>query len=439
MNYFMLALMATLMVCGLRPLARRVRYGQASFLDGAYCGALLFIVAPLCLLSVLAPLGLVDSYFYSRFMNDDGTLYIYAAAVCASLLASYLVVAARKRDDGFGRRLIPNWVLVTSYFVLSVTVFFLSGRMVGGHWHEANDALYSNSAIATLIGNFYNVLRCTVFGFLAYSGYVRPSVRTRALGLMLIIAVFDVAISANRITLLFFATSCVLMFGGVRKKHLAVGLILLPAASVFSAVYPVFRGIFWVGGLSIDNVAYSLDASLSNMRIDASYLADGVLSVFESSNMDALSFVLSSYGGDGAPLLMGETVIVKSMTFFLPTAIWAEKPLGFGPRLGEEVYGSDMLALNSTLAGEFFGNFGWLAIVLLPLALCLADAIWTRMCRHFSAPALPGFFIALAAWRFEFSFVVISLFCLAVLLTCVSWLGAPTRRTSIGLAGDGRL
>ncbi len=299
---------------------------------------------------------------------------------------------------------------LVAYGALAVTLFLMSGKMRGGHWMEANNEMYASGFLPTIVGNFYNVLRVTLPGVVAFAFLRKVRSFRSSISTLIVFAVFEVIVSSNRIVLLFTLMAIALILWTHNKKLLIILVVLAPIVAQFNAVFPAVRGLMWSQGLSYaqtsDSFRVAIDSAKEPMPERGSKL---VGSAFESANIMVLQYVMDTYGRS-KPLLHGETMLIKPATLFLPKSIFPAKPEGFNTRVGFDITGNNILALNTTLAGEAFGNFGWLGPAFFGLVAVL----------FFTASRLLGgrlveyqlFFVAFAAWRFEFAFLAIGVFVL---------------------------
>jgi hypothetical protein len=94
--------------------------------------------------------------------------------------------------------------------------------------------------------------------------------------------------------------------------------------------------------------------------------------------------------------------------------MWPERPDPFSVVVGERVSADGLLALNTTIFGEGYGNFGYGAFVLVPLSFLMMQFFFSILRRRSMYTDLSSFFIALAMIRFDFSYACIALVCLLV-------------------------
>ena len=147
--------------------------------------------------------------------------------------------------------------------------------------------------------------------------------------------------------------------------------------------------------------------------------------MFESSNLAVLNWIVGHYGTLERPFL-AFAMFARPITLLLPGSLWPDRPQNFGLSLGDGIAGLPSLALNSTLYGESYANFGWFWPLGLSLFVLLWHGVYRAIAPHSRAVQMMGAFAAVAMWRFDASFVG----CAALLtgvLVCGLWLTRTAR------------
>ena len=194
------------------------------------------------------------------------------------------------------------------------------------------------------------------------------------------------------------------------KRFILIAALMAPLLLEFNALFPMIRGLMWSEGASLEQTKYSIETGYSTEDTSESKIGKTFNSAFESSNIVVMRYALEKYQRT-ENYLLGETIYIKSLTFFLPKTLWENKPSSFNARMGYDISGSNVLSLNSTLLGEAFGNFSWFgAFIYLFNAIVFCSALILPKGRVIT---YAGFFVAFASWRFEFSFLAISIFSIA--------------------------
>lgn len=406
---------------------RLIKTGEVDFYSGFLVGVCVFVGGPIVLALIFGSVPASDLPIPSVTIKHDAGLFLYIFAIVLVIYISGLasrrsilkIKSLSSKDNN--KDLIKFFKFsFFSYLALTLAMFWMVGKWTGGHWHETGGALLGNSALAVIVGNFSNVFRVIVPGVLAYLR-VRGAVKNGFfLSILALYCAVELILVNNRIVVLFALLSCLLVYRRKLRALSIIAIIAAPPVLFFNHAYPIARGLMWTDGFSIDAIVESFEIAF-DARINAddgsNSTSEMLGSAFEATNLNVLKYVYDGFG-DTKDFYYGETVVLKSLTFFLPKSVWENKPSGFGSDLGLSIMGNPSLTLNSTSLGEFYGNFGFYSIVVLPLAMLFIA--WLRVV------VLPSsikydyalFFCGFAALRFEYSFVVISLFCVFVLSIC---------------------
>lgn len=97
-------------------------------------------------------------------------------------------------------------------------------------------------------------------------------------------------------------------------------------------------------------------------------IVDHVLTSLNFDTIDNYLFILQEYSP--SDYLWGETLIGPLVTF-VPRNIWESKPRGLGAILVEEHYGTTSFSIGIYFLGEFFANFGYLGLIVIPPLISL--------------------------------------------------------------------
>lgn len=341
--------------------------------------------------------------------------YLFVGALFS---ASFLMLPLRRQFRSIGRRIdslekIKLYLnaYVLTYLLLAVVLFIMSGKQDGGHWMENNRDMYSQGFLSTIVGNFYNVLRVAFSGVILFSFKKGVVTWKKAIALLVLFSVFELFVSSNRIMVLFALIACSIILWSIRKRYIFLLIFMLPMLLQFNQLFPMVRGLMWSDGINAHQISDSFRVAFEHKSNDKSSFETIFGSSFESSNIMVLQYIMETYGTSD-PYLYGETMVIKPITFFLPRTIFPFKPEGFGSRLGYAISGSNVLALNSTLLGEAYGNFGWFG----PMAFFLLGALFIWMSKFVGGELFnyQFFFVFFASWRFDYSFMLIAIFVLSI-------------------------
>ncbi len=391
----------------------RISFFQIRFEDGILIGLLFFIIAPVTLALFTGeiptsmntgPLKIREEPFTAIQICIGCFLVVFFHAFCRNYLSGQDTIPTYSQEKAST----IYWMLVL-YALLTVFMFFKTGKAAGGHWHQNSRDALNNSFSVILLGNFVNVYRAAIFGVLYNFANREVLTFKRTVLLSISISTFDLILTFNRIAVVYLIIMLFLMY----RKYIIV-LILFFAGSFstiayLSTAWTAMRGIALTNGFSLGgiiNAFHTVNAAIKNDEIQ---IISQTGMVFESANIIVFDWIVKNAGTYKLPLDWGETFIVRPLTVFFPSFLWSGKPASFGLSLGSEIQNVKGLVLNSTLFGEAYGNFGFLWPIPLLIALILLAAIFKHLGQHWSAANGMAFFIAFALWRFDISFGVVSL------------------------------
>jgi hypothetical protein len=229
---------------------------------------------------------------------------------------------------------------------------------------------------------------------------------------------------------LFWILALMIAFRNRLKRNILLFLLISPILLQANQYFPIVRGLLWTNGASVNQFQDSLTAARDARDSNGAGIDRVLGSAVEADNLNVIRFVVNYFPA--------RHDYFYGATFFLPRSLWPEKPPIFSTCVAEAATGISGLALNSTFIGEAYGNFGWLSVPILCASLWAAG----RICRLFRADYARAavFFVALAAWRFDFSFLIIGLSLLLLLeLGRRAILGTLRRRLPVGLTDSRKL
>jgi hypothetical protein len=411
---YLLCIFAILVIAA--TLLKAVNENSIGYWLGILVGFMYFIGFPLVQLLIFGEIDNKDISGASLHISEDyNVLYVLLGTAISFFIFNLFVVGGDASEVKGRHEVVMNTYLVGTYFVLAVSVFVMSGKASGGHWIENYDTLYSGSVFAVIIGNFNNVLRVMFPGLLINLYRLKFFNYKQSIYLMLFFAIFELIVSSNRIIMLFsiMALFIIAYEEGKIQKFIFYMILVAPLLMQFNLAFPIIRGLLWSNGAEIGSAVSSVDVAYSTRKSDGSSMQDSITSLFESENLGMIKVIINEI--EPANLLyFGETVYVKSLATFIPRVWWEHKPDSLSLRMAEYIFGPGILSLNSTLVGEAYANFGLAAIILLPINLYFMGRILMRVSPRYLHATL--FYVAMAAWRFDFSFLVTAF----IFLTIVS-------------------
>lgn len=389
----------------------KIKYNNLSFIDGFIIGLLYYISIPMIFICYFDE---IDTIFNLEAYRPS----VDVVVTLNLMLGAYIVIIVwffLSRNKNNHSVALPNntkkWtiIFILSYFFFSILSFLLSGKMAGGHWHETTTQAFNESTTFVIVAGFSNVIRTCAFGGLLFLVENKILSRYKAISLGLLIVIFDIFTSFNRITGVYFIIMLLIMY---RKYSFRIFLSLIlgfPLIFFISSLWPVFRGMALVDGYNLDSFKNALEVSLDSLSTNFSTtLNDFLFPIFESANIVAYKYVIENSGTIALPFLWGETYIVRSTLFFIPTTIWTDKPPVFSAILGNSLQGGG--AINSTAFGEVYTNFGLLWPIVFILNLIFLNFLFKRLQKWFKPACFCGAFVAFALWRFDATFMGTSVF-----------------------------
>lgn len=407
----------------------RIDLTRLTFTDGLLIGMIYYLAVPMLLILIEGQISaqFIMSNDYFPYRDLDTTLTILVCLYFMPLLHLVLPRAdGATQDKGSDRVSFDRTLLVfvaVMYFGSTIAGFILSGLWAGGHWYTTTHEALSSNASALVFRHLANFSRTAIFGLLAYSAASGAITRRSFHLLGLAIVVCDLLLTFNRITAAYYLISLVLLYRD-RKfvvSGVVVGLILVIPA--ISNMWPMFRGLATRDGYTLHGLISAAEMALRSATAYGG-LADFTSGVFESINIPVLNYIVQNHG-DALQVEPG-SIYLRPATIFLPTMVWSDRPAVFGTILGAVINDStSSLALNSTLMGEPYGNFGaWWPLGIFPMYL-IYHLIFLQLSRYSPGFGAIGAFCAVAMWRFDSTVAVIALILSLVLLLSVRiWLSS---------------
>jgi len=380
---------------------RHINLRAISFVDGVLVGLTFYIVIPMFFIMAQGYIFSIGIMLpaYQPFIDIYTTINIFMGWGVVLLL--HVFSSARVDYQVNHDPVYLLKIMSFLYFIFSLYSYFKSGMgAADAHWHESLIDTLAESTSLIIFKNFAFAYRTMLFGLIYYVFNVgRITGRTAVLfggGL----ALFDMLLTYNRITIVYFYFLFFLVYSRYWLSILVGTVLLLPVVMLFSNFWTVFRGAKQGSGL--DSVVNAVYLAGDIFRGDQPFIIQ-MNGIFESSNIIVLNYVVKNVGGE-FPALWGATFIVRPLTTFLPSSIWSGKPKVFGTYLGKYINNHDTLTLNSTLFGEVIGNFYYVWPIMLFVVLYIVNRIFNFMGSFIPGTGFMAFFVAIGLWRFDMNF-----------------------------------
>ena len=374
---------------------------RLDFLDGILIGQAYYVIIPLGVFLGEGRTAVPDlALAYHPFADLGTTGMLIAGMFLFPALRTAFPRVRRDSPDTSNPRMVHAVALL--FVVTALASFLMTGLTHGGHWQDNLDGAFANPLFLP-IKYAANVARNAVFAGLLYCVATGRLSAPRALGLGLAFAVLDLLTTFNRITAVYLLILAMLLLKHRPWRMVLAGAASLWSLSTVSALWPVFRGLATQQGYSAGSFARAWEVARDAQAAGPGTLDAALNGVFESSNIVVLNWIVESYGTATRPFL-AFAMFARPFTLLLPGSVWADRPQNFGLSLGGDIAHLPSLALNSTLYGESYANFGWFW----PLGLSAFVLLWHGVYR-FIAPGARvvqamGAFAAIAMWRFDASF-----------------------------------
>jgi hypothetical protein len=409
---------------------RQVRLTRLQFIDGLVLGLTYYITVPFCIILLYGRVGpdvfpLPD---YKPYEDTTTSFVILGGSMLVSVLRIVTPLFTMRTGAGGGtnpadrtrasrrspaaralaarhmlryeRTLLA--ILLVFYFGPTLAFFVASGIANGGHWYHASAALLESSLTFAYLKHLANFSRTAVFGVLAAMAVIQPHRRLGLTAIGVVIALTDLFLSFNRITVVYMMVMLLIM--SWRRVGLAVAGLsaVLLSGMYLSTVWTVFRGSVSVYGYSIDGMGKALQRAIQ-VTGTSRPLVDQMNGMFESVSFTVLNWIVKN----ADTLHVGTaSYFTRPLTIFIPRALWPSRPDVFATVVGTGILHSPV-ALNSYLFGEPFANDWLLWPILMSVAIIGYDWLFRRMANANRIWGFIGAMVAFAWWRFDSSFPAI--------------------------------
>lgn len=403
---------------------RKIRVSSINFSNGVIIGLIYFIGIPFAFILYAQQLTAEGIYAasYEPFLDTGTTLTVYIGWL--TILVSHMFIRLKMNTNNHtasSLKIDIVWkLIITIYFSTSLYSAISSGiGSEGSHWHSSTANAFEGSTLFIILKNFSGAFRVMIFGYLIFLVQTGKLSIKKSLIFGAIIVVFDLALTFNRIMLVFYL---VMIYILLRRSWLIMTIAIIaitPIAVIASKAWPIFRGIIFQNGFSVEATIQAWNMAIYSSGKQEDSLSSTLNSVFESSNLVVLNFIQNHLGQE-VPIFWGYTFLLRPITTFIPSTIWAEKPRVFGTYLGEIINGIDGLALNSTLFGEALANFSYFWPIALLIFIILFTKIYCIIDSRLPGANLMSVFVGIALWRFDSNFASVGAYACGLLI--ISWI-----------------
>jgi hypothetical protein len=406
----------------------RIDLARLDFLDGVLIGQAYYVIVPLFAFLLQGQAEMPDLRLAFHPYRDLATTgMLIGGMFLLPALRVLLRPVPADRPDRSDPRMVTTVVLL--FAVTGLVSFMLTGLASGGHWQGNLEGAFENPVFLP-IKYAANVARNAVFAVLLYSVATRRIATGRAITVGLVFVLADLFTTFNRITAVYLLIMAMLLVKHRPWRMMLGGGLSLWGLSSVSSLWPAFRGLATADGYSLHAMAQAW-AMARRAQEAAPGTLDGTLNaVFESSNIVVLNWIVESSGTIERPFL-AFAMFARPVTLLLPASLWPNRPQNFGLSLGDGIANIPSLALNSTLYGESYANFGWFWPLGLSAFLLLWHGVYRLVAPNARVVQMMGAFAAIAMWRFDASFVGCAALLTGALVFCL-WLVRISRFKPLG-------
>lgn len=393
---------------------------KIGFSEGVLVGLIYFLAVPMFFVLSQGYLTAEGIYAPTYFPYEDlkTTLNIFLGWL--TILFSIVFISRNNKIEfsekkiSLGKFYFKLMLFLYVFFTL-YSVYSSGLGSEGSHWHGTAATAFQESSMYIFIRNFSGAFRVMLYGGIIWLFLYKIISLKKALFIGLIIALFDLSLTFNRILLVFYFLTALVILGKYRKYALLSTIFLLPIIAFLSNAWPNFRSTVFNSKLNYQSVNEAWISSIDNVKNSGLDFSEMMNGLFESSNIVVYNFIVNNFG-ENLPLYYGYTFILRPLTTFLPSTIWAEKPRVFGTYLGEIINSYPGLALNSTLLGEVYANFYLMWPLFLFCFILLFDRIFNYINSVVPFSNYMGFVIAIALWRFDANFASVCIYSIVLLI-----------------------
>ncbi|MBE8727053.1 hypothetical protein [Flavobacterium hungaricum] len=386
-----------------------------SIFDGLFFGGFFFIFIPICYSFWVGKIQLVG---LPDFLPEkDCNIIFYGIFSITFFGICSLQFSNKKKFLTRNLKVVEkNFFVLTllMYFFSLIVSFISSGKLDGGsHWYRANEDLYQKSAMFVLLGQIHNVGRVVIPGLCLYFQlhYLRTNKFFKPhFFIAFFVIVFELFLAGNRIVILFFVFSIIIPFA-IRKKIkeiFYIAIICFPILFI-AKFWPMVRGMIWAEKVSIERTVDVIKLAYKSEVVANDSESDAILVLTEGSNLVALKYITDNFPNK-YDYSLGETMVLKSIGAIIPKSIWPSKPDGLGNLVGEKALSGFSLYLNVTLLGDAWANFSFYGIFYIVLMLFIIEKYFKKSL--FKLLSSIFFMVAIASWRFDFSYYFITIYIL---------------------------
>jgi len=348
-----------------------------TFLFGIFLGILYFIYIPLLVWFINGPMHVLafPNFYLADIDNYERSLCYLLLYLIEFFLIFFFVKILHKSTAKklvkrvyFAREIKLYYSAIVLYLVINIIILTICGSFDRGHWYKSREILSTRyHEIGILLSFMIWGLRLLIISY-TFEFLERKKISNfMAFVLMIVMCLFELRFVGNRIVILMFG-----MMGLVficRTYGILLCLLTICCSLPFAMMIAIYQGIRHL--LFKDNISAIMMQwfDYGQYLISSGRLLEVFLTIFEYVDFTVLLKVLNDVGNHIEPIY-GLTLI-KAVTWYVPRAIWPDKPLPFTILLGKTYMPGTGIALVGLLLGEIHFNFGEFGFVIFPIFLFL--------------------------------------------------------------------
>tara|TARA_R110002033_G_scaffold40034_1_gene80189 strand:- start:3548 stop:4765 length:1218 start_codon:yes stop_codon:yes gene_type:complete len=395
---------------------------------GALLGLVFFLAIPLFFIFLEGELSdpgiFIEPYLPFEDLVTTSNIFIGWSVVLLASMYEVNVIDKSNREINIkeyveSKKLL--YFIICVYFIITIVTTITTGAFGEGvHWHDSSR---NESSFFIIFKNFSNCYRVVVFGLILYLLNQGKVNRSKSIYIAVAFTVFDVLLSFNRITLLYFLLFFILSHRKYALLIFSSIVVVIPPVIYISSVWTWFRGMASISGIGFDSYLKSWNDAVILYESVGDRFVVKMNSIFESSNILVFHGLVEKVG-DSIPIFYGSTYLVRPLTTFIPSTIWPDKPQVFGTYIGLYINNYEGLALNSTLFGEAYSNFMYFWPFVLLVTLMALTKLYSTASKYVYSINLMSIFIGVSIWRFDMNFTIACVYSLIFIIFITKFFGS---------------
>jgi len=250
--------------------------------------------------------------------------------------------------------MVLDWV-ITVYLVGGVAEFLVS------HWYlradDMSTRLGSGYVLYTWLSQANQIVFTAAAVLFTHSQARKGAVNWKFSAFLVLVFLFQVVFSGNRIFLALYLVSLVVSCWLYGRRKMVIALVL--SAPAFALIFSAWSYLRAAPAEIAERSEVYRDSDLGNRTVTV------LMDSFDGSDTVLLFHIINDFG-DKFSYLYGSTYL-RAVSFVIPRSIYPEKAQDFTIQLAEKYEPGSTTSLAATQLGELFANFGPLSVLLLPL------------------------------------------------------------------------